>query len=335
MNPAKVIFFLLVFFVSKLYCYENPIYHVSNRDAGINYTVKNFYVYNYTNSHLQGYARLYYSGTNFRQYVSMTVSMFKNGAFVGSKESYADFETYGSSGMLPGAETYFHYYIDKVDFDSVLFNVSYSSSDGSEPWFNKNALAVTNTAITLSSGSTEKIVGIIKNNSNSILKYPTVFMCIYMDDQMTLYKMTYADAPDNKLEPLQTATFYTYVDLPASYDSIEYIPNYSPSLTGPVIMTNVTSENYHGMPDNYSLSTNYPNPFNISTTIEFFLPAEVNTKLIVYDIQGHEVEILVDGIKRAGHHFIKWNASALSSGMYYYCLQAGTYRQVKSAILLK
>lgn len=152
---------------------------------------------------------------------------------------------------------------------------------------------------------------------------------------MILYKMTFADAPDNRLEPIQTATFSIYVDLPAVYDSIKYVPNYSPSLTGQVTITNVTNKNYTDMPTNYSLSANYPNPFNMNTTIEFFLPTEIYTKLIVYDMQGHDVEILVDGIKGAGHHFIKWNASALPSGVYFYSLQAGTFRQVKIATLLK
>lgn len=333
----KLIVFLTVTVLFKpLFGYDDPIFNVNNRNAGISYTVKDFYVYNYSSSSFQAFARLYYSGMNFRQYVSMTVSLFKNGSLVGSKETYADYETYGSSGMLPGTETYFHYYIDQVDFDSVSFNISYGSSDGSKPWFNKDAISVTNSVITPFSESTKKIAGIVKNLSDIALKYPTVFICLYKDSKMLQYKMSFADAPDNKLEPLQTATFYTYMDLPDSYDSIKYVPNYNPSLTGPVTVTGVVNDdNKDTRPDNYFLSANYPNPFNMATTIEFFLPVEIYTKLKVYDIRGHEVAIPVDGIQASGHHVISWNASGLPSGVYYYRLEAGEFRQLKRALLLK
>jgi hypothetical protein len=330
-----IVLYAIFFFVKTLFCYEEPIFHVNNRNAGVNYTVKDFYVYNYSDLFLKGYARLYYSGTNYPQYVNMTISIFKNGSLVGSKKAYAEYETYGSSGMLPGTETYLNYYIDKVDFDSVFFNVSYSSFGNDAPLFNKAAITVTNTVISPFSGSTKKISGIVKNLSESTLKYPSIFLCLYKENKMLQYKKTYADAPDNNLEPNQTATFYTYMDLPVSYDSIIYVPNYSVSLTGPVIISSVARDTYNEIPNNYFLSINYPNPFNLTTTIEFFLPIEVYTMLKIFDMRGREVSIPINGIHAAGYHTIRWNASGLPSGVYYYSLEAGAFKAVKRALLLK
>lgn len=331
----KLIAFLILFvFLKPLLCYDEPIYHINNRNAGIDYLVKDFYVYDYSESYLQGYARLYYSGTNYRQYVNMTISLFKNGTLVGSKKTYAEFETYGSNGMLPGTETFFNYYLDKIDFDSVFFNVSYSSFGSNDPRFNKDALTVTNTVISSFSGSTKKVAGILKNLSEVALKYPCIFICLYKENKMVQYKKIYADAPDNILESHQTATFYTYMDLPTSYDSIIYVPNYSPTLTGPVI-TSVTNDNNNEVPNNFFLSTNYPNPFNFTTTIEFFLPGEIYTRLKIYDMKGREVVILINGMQAAGYHAIRWDASGLTSGIYYYSLEAGTFKAVKRALLLK
>ena len=237
--------------------------------------------------------------------------------------------------MLPRTDTYLNYYIDKVDFDSVLFNVSFITSDGSKPWFNTDAIAVTNTVITPFSGSTKKVAGIIKNLSGVTLKYPCVFLCLYKGGKMIQYKMTFADAPDNSLESLQTATFYTYMDLPASYDSIKYVPNYSPSLTGSVIISNVIYYTRDKIPVNFFLSQNYPNPFNPITTIEYLLPFDVQTKIHIFDLHGREISILFDGIQIAGYHAIVWDASGLPNGIYNYSLEAGKFHEVKRALLLK
>ncbi|NLP12171.1 T9SS type A sorting domain-containing protein [bacterium] len=330
-----ILVYILFVLLKPVFCYEEPIFHVHDRSAGADYLVKDFFVYNYSESLLQGYARLFYSGTNYRQFVNMTVSLFKNGSLAGSKKTYADFETYGSSGMLPGTETLLNYYLDKVEFDSVCFNISYSSTGINEAKFNKDALTVTNTLISSFSGSTMKAAGIIANLSDVALMFPCIFICPYKDDKMLLYKKTYADAPDNSLASHQTATFSTYIDLPASYDSILYVPNYSPTLTGPVIISSIAHDSNNEVPKDFFLSTNYPNPFNSTTTIEFFLPVESYARLKILDVKGREVATLLDGMQAVGYQAIRWNASGLSSGIYYYSLEAGAFISVKRALLLK
>jgi len=85
----------------------------------------------------------------------------------------------------------------------------------------------------------------------------------------------------------------------------------------------------------YNLSQNYPNPFNPSTNISFQLPFASKVTLKVYDLLGKEIATLIDGYKNAGIFEVNFNAGELSSGMYFYRLEAGNYSQTKKMILLK
>jgi len=76
------------------------------------------------------------------------------------------------------------------------------------------------------------------------------------------------------------------------------------------------------LPQSYSLSQNYPNPFNPMSTIEFSLPKQSRTKLIVYDVLGREIERLVDEQLNMGVFKTMWDGTHSASGLYYYRLIA-------------
>ncbi|MBK8981205.1 MAG: T9SS type A sorting domain-containing protein [Ignavibacteria bacterium] len=103
------------------------------------------------------------------------------------------------------------------------------------------------------------------------------------------------------------------------------------TITG--INNNVTS--IINTPLDYNLSQNYPNPFNPSTKINFSIPKAGIVSLIVYDILGKEVIQLVNEFKTAGNHAINFNASNLSSGTYFYRIEAGEFKATKKMSLLK
>jgi len=105
--------------------------------------------------------------------------------------------------------------------------------------------------------------------------------------------------------------------------------------------TNISGvEDENGIPAQYSLSQNYPNPFNPVTIIKYSIPAVetqnfASVQLKVYDVLGNEVATLVNEEKPAGSYEVKFNASQLSSGIYFYKLQAGNYSEMKKMILMK
>lgn len=84
-----------------------------------------------------------------------------------------------------------------------------------------------------------------------------------------------------------------------------------------------------------ALHANYPNPFNPSTEIRFDLPHEMSASLKVYDVLGREVAELVNGTMNAGTHTVTYDASALSSGVYFYRLEAGSFIETHKMILMK
>jgi hypothetical protein len=88
-------------------------------------------------------------------------------------------------------------------------------------------------------------------------------------------------------------------------------------------------------PNQFALGQNYPNPFNPATKISFSIPAAGFTSLKVFDVLGNETATLVDGQMAAGNHSVTFNASHLTSGVYFYRLQTGTYSETKKLILAK
>jgi photosystem II stability/assembly factor-like uncharacterized protein len=86
---------------------------------------------------------------------------------------------------------------------------------------------------------------------------------------------------------------------------------------------------------NYVLESNFPNPFNPTTTIKFQIPAGGLVTLKVYDMVGREVATLVNEVKNPGIHSVQFNASNLSSGTYFYKIVAGSYSDIKRMTLIK
>jgi photosystem II stability/assembly factor-like uncharacterized protein len=88
-------------------------------------------------------------------------------------------------------------------------------------------------------------------------------------------------------------------------------------------------------PIEFSLSQNYPNPFNPTTTIQYSIPESGNVKLIVYNSLGEQVSTLVNDFKESGNYQVEFDATNLSSGIYYYSLQINSFVETRKMILLR
>jgi eukaryotic-like serine/threonine-protein kinase len=88
-------------------------------------------------------------------------------------------------------------------------------------------------------------------------------------------------------------------------------------------------------PRNFSLNQNYPNPFNAMTIIRYSLPQSCPVILKIYNQIGQEIETCVNEYQTAGEHSIQWNADKLTSGIYFYRLQADRYSETRKTVLLK
>ena len=88
------------------------------------------------------------------------------------------------------------------------------------------------------------------------------------------------------------------------------------------------------VPQGFTLGQNYPNPFNPSTAIPYGLPARAAVSLKIFNMLGQCVATLVEGQKEAGQYQVQWTAN-VSSGIYYYRMQAGQFIETKKLVLLK
>lgn len=89
------------------------------------------------------------------------------------------------------------------------------------------------------------------------------------------------------------------------------------------------------MPREFLLQQNYPNPFNPSTTIRYLVPMQSRVTLKVFDVLGRELTTLVNGIEEPGEKSVQFDGSNISSGMYFYELQAGEFVQARKFLLLR
>ncbi|TSA14326.1 T9SS C-terminal target domain-containing protein [bacterium] len=99
--------------------------------------------------------------------------------------------------------------------------------------------------------------------------------------------------------------------------------------------TTTGAEPASGIPLTYGLSQNYPNPFNPATTIEYQLPKQSFVKLKIFDLLGREIATLVNDKQDAGKHSVRFDALSLTSGVYFYKLEAGDFTQARKLLLLK
>jgi hypothetical protein len=89
------------------------------------------------------------------------------------------------------------------------------------------------------------------------------------------------------------------------------------------------------LPTEFNLAQNYPNPFNPTTIINYQLPSNSHVVLKVYNMLGQEAATLVNEKREAGKHTVEFDASRLTSGVYFYRIQAGSFTQTKKLLLLR
>jgi hypothetical protein len=133
--------------------------------------------------------------------------------------------------------------------------------------------------------------------------------CSVIDSEASTYKMWYTGGNgvwDGKIG-------YATSDIPGGIDD------------------NIATE----FPKGFVLSQNYPNPFNPVTKIKFALPKADKVKIELYNTLGQRVETLLNQHMKVGNHEVEFNAQNLSSGVYFYRIEAGEFQDVKKLVLLR
>ena len=204
---------------------------------------------------------------------------------------------------------------------------------------------VTSGDSTLNPDETHRIKFRIINQSQSVMLYNVKAQLTSLDTFVTIIRPSIS-LYFGEVSPGQAV-------LSSNYKSIKFSPYYSGPLDTVRFILEISAENNVFWRDStailivgvqntnplipkvYSLLQNYPNPFNPSTTIEFTLPKSEFVELKVFNILGKEVSTVVSKKVNQGNHTYTFGGKNLASGIYYYQLVAGEYREVKKMILIK
>jgi hypothetical protein len=121
----------------------------------------------------------------------------------------------------------------------------------------------------------------------------------------------------------------TDIALTSSSDSLYVLYNLGGGTVG------IRDKEIKEVPTSFSLEQNFPNPFNPTTTIQYSIPFSEKVSLKIFNLLGEEVKTLTDEFQEAGKYSVQFNANNLTSGIYFYRLQAGSFVQTKKMILIK
>lgn len=143
---------------------------------------------------------------------------------------------------------------------------------------------------------------------------------IAKDTNVILYDTLYA-----------TGNSVNYNGVADSLDRWKWAPNFVVKIDPGTIGIQHNGE----IASSFALEQNYPNPFNPSTSIRFTVPVNTAVKLKVYDLTGQEIAVLLNESKSAGNYSVTWEASGYPSGVYFYEMTAGDFKERKKMVLVK
>lgn len=113
------------------------------------------------------------------------------------------------------------------------------------------------------------------------------------------------------------------------------LPSGGAAIPLPTTVTSIGDDLTGNVPLEFALESNYPNPFNPTTTIKYSIPQANRVSLRVYDLTGKEVAEIVDNYMEAGLHSVNFNAADLASGIYFYRIDAGNFSAIRKMTLIK
>ncbi|HAX48411.1 MAG TPA: hypothetical protein DCX92_05450, partial [Bacteroidetes bacterium] len=131
-------------------------------------------------------------------------------------------------------------------------------------------------------------------------------------------------------------TYYRYKIVAVDKYDDESVPSDFVSIRGHSIIPDSPNFSTNENPMSFALAQNYPNPFNPTTEIKFELPQNTFVTLKVYNAVGQVVAELVNNeYKNAGRYSVSFDGTKLASGIYFYSIEAGLYKDVKKMVLIK
>ncbi len=165
---------------------------------------------------------------------------------------------------------------------------------------------------------------------------------VFDDVETTALIFDAAPLSDGVETSIHTSILYIHSE-PEFYGSVDIVvtatdacfASVSDTFSVDVLQAGVIEIPKDGIPSKYFLADNYPDPFNSVTTIEYSIPKESDVILTVYNLGGQVVDVLVNQTMEPGYYSVKFDASKLSSGVYFYKIQAGSFSATKKCTIVR
>jgi hypothetical protein len=152
------------------------------------------------------------------------------------------------------------------------------------------------------------------------------------------FKMDFISYNGDPSDPPTPSKNWSYVKDEVDGFQLEYATplttDQMESLGMDITLVNVERQ-INSIPDGFNLEQNYPNPFNPTTTIKFSLAERSEVELVVYDALGNQIETLVRGDHDAGVYEVDFDATGLTSGVYFYQIKMASFTETKKLVLMK
>ncbi len=315
------------------------------------------------NNSSDGTLKLFVNGTDVTQTggysnISMRASVSNDHFYVGAEKASAYYNSFG--GYIDEVRM-LNVAVNPAELHSSKNNYNYTSNDNTAVLFHFDEGTGTNTLnkasgnnATLNNGTTwqsdvsglplpiELVYFTAKVNENNVLlKWQTAtevnnygFEIERSTEKVGWNKIGFVEGNGTSNSPKE----YSFTDDVSQSGKYSYRLKQI-DIDGSYKYSNVVEVNV-GSPEKFELKANYPNPFNPTTTIEYSIP-NVRAKdfspvqLIIYDVLGRKIATLVNKKQSPGNYSVNFNASNLTSGIYFYTLRAGNFTATRKMILIK
>jgi hypothetical protein len=232
-----------------------------------------FYMYEDTPDYFKIYARLRNKTSSHLAWVNLSYNLYLLGEFVGTSHTYIDYESYENIGMSPYRYSFIDAYLERMEFDSIAYEIDYDVETGSGYKLWDQILEINN-IIFQPSGMYFTWKGEVANNTNYSMTFPSIFAVVIKADRMLFMNYAYLDV--DTLKPYSTADFESYIELPANYDDILYYFGYA----------------LYSLQGSGNLKPNVP--LFESTAFSGFTRAETTFDVYLIDPNSDRMDVMVD-----------------------------------------
>lgn len=231
----KLIFYLAFFLLSSQIIAQTTykvasvgplVFDVHEVILDDNFTLNDFCIYEYSTNYFEIFSRILNTSSKYCEWVNLRFTFFQNGSFVATDYSYIDLKTYNSTGILPYHVSLIETMINKVNFDSISFQIDYTIDDEVNDFMCDQILHLQQSIFTpfLSYYNWD---GMVINESTYSVRYPDIFACFFKNNKMIYIAHTYLDIQNDTLRAGEFGYIDSFVSIPDEYDHIKYYLSYS------------------------------------------------------------------------------------------------------------